>query len=504
MSDMLETMNARLSRRTLLKVAAWLGLGTGLPGLGLAGQNSSSGRRNVGFVGHSLVSPAMAPLYAQISGDRATYQVINGAPLSYNWADHATAEGESIRDLLAAGAIDQLILAEGGPIEGSISGGSTRTFLQQWRSQGMAANPDLAVYWYQIWPEIPGWAGDPDWELWKREIARLAVEAYGPVCEQVASDIRTGRVYLSPVGEAFAQLHDTYLSPGLPGVSGFKATFFPIDGIHLPPIGFYFATMVHYATMNRQTPVGLPWRLNPPIHELNADLALALQEVAWDVASGHPYAGIAPWPEPPKGRATTGAPTRYSTSEGGGGSYGGDIDVGPARYGRIAVVFVDTVQPGYRPSSVTLGPDLALAEMATSVEHGYSGVWVAEVPDTATGTLELAVSSQTDRWANLATAYIVDGGDFATIAASSYRGDEPLRVAGGAGTCVIGSIFHMDGATSRLNAHPPLPEIEDSLGSTDGWHFRALWGTLVASANTRFEGSSHGHKVGLTIAPADR
>jgi hypothetical protein len=62
----------------------------------------------------------------------------------------------------------------------------------------------------------------------------------------------------------------------------------PHDDIHPSALGIYVAALVHFATLYRQTPVGLPY---PEF--IGAPLARTLQCIAWDTVLADPRAGVA-------------------------------------------------------------------------------------------------------------------------------------------------------------------------------------------------------------------
>ena len=78
------------------------------------------------MVGHSLFgksSPDMlqAALKAAEMPAQVEEQIINGAPLSYNWDNAETAEGVNARARLAEGGVTHLILTEAMPLAPNIA-----------------------------------------------------------------------------------------------------------------------------------------------------------------------------------------------------------------------------------------------------------------------------------------------------------------------------------------------------------------------------------------------
>ena len=61
----------------------------------------------------------------------------------------------------------------------------------------------------------------------------------------------------------------------------------PLDTIHPSDLGIYITTLVHFATLYRQSPVGLPTAADLPV-----DTARQLQEFVWDVVSHDPRTGV--------------------------------------------------------------------------------------------------------------------------------------------------------------------------------------------------------------------
>lgn len=61
----------------------------------------------------------------------------------------------------------------------------------------------------------------------------------------------------------------------------------PHDDIHLSPLGIYFVALVHFATIYRQSPLGLPYPA-----QVGEPLARLLQCVAWRTVVDDPRAGV--------------------------------------------------------------------------------------------------------------------------------------------------------------------------------------------------------------------
>ena len=93
-------------------------------------------------------------------------QIINGAPLSYNW-DHSTeAEGTDARARMIKAPIDVLILTEAQPIADQITGSDTAANIARFADLAAKTNPDARVFLYETWPIL----GD-DVAAWQAAIA---------------------------------------------------------------------------------------------------------------------------------------------------------------------------------------------------------------------------------------------------------------------------------------------------------------------------------------------
>ena len=82
---------------------------------------------------------------------------------------------------------------------------------------------------------------------------------------------------------------DLVANPMLPSVDGaprLRDPSKPMDDIHLSLVGVYFSALVNFATLYRQTPVGLQYP-----NELGM-LGTALQCVAWDSVLRDARAGV--------------------------------------------------------------------------------------------------------------------------------------------------------------------------------------------------------------------
>ncbi|HJK94838.1 MAG TPA: hypothetical protein RMH85_28630 [Polyangiaceae bacterium LLY-WYZ-15_(1-7)] len=212
-------------------------------------------------------------------------------------------------------------------------------------------NPDARIYLYSSWvnlqaTEAEEGVGSPaawDWPARVREERRgyeeLADEVSAGVAMEPGVKGRFTRwlgggggcamerpVFLVPVGAALGELHaalpregwtvdgepltilDFFANPYVEwpeewpteGVDEATArarmetlpTRYPdaeVDDIHNSALGSWFAALVHFATLYRQSPVGLP---GPPHAELSDAAREGMQELVWRVVREDPRAGV--------------------------------------------------------------------------------------------------------------------------------------------------------------------------------------------------------------------
>lgn len=298
-------------------------------------------------IGHSLLDESIYMLdYFQddVSGGagNTVRQSIPGAPLNWNWDNSNNANDVDGRALLAAGQQDFLILTESVPFrhvqapgynEGTdtfaspLSIGAARETCDvrawvDWHNLA-AANGVTRVFVNQVWQDVrSGTASqgsiedqnDPfNDQTWR---ARVDIDS-GHAAEWV-SLLRTGDhkalaytasitsgtgVHLIPGGPCLAEVLDVMLAGNQPSgvtVTGttfadFVAAFF-VDDIHPSILGRYLIACAYYAVVFRSTPVGLPAQtfdiFGGNYGTLDADDALWMQNVAWQVCQANTLTGL--------------------------------------------------------------------------------------------------------------------------------------------------------------------------------------------------------------------
>jgi hypothetical protein len=95
-------------------------------------------------------------------------------------------------------------------------------------------------------------------------------------------------VLLVPVGFVMSEMHRRMKAGEVPGYRSIHQ--FYKDGIHLNEAGSYLVGCTYFATLLKQSPVGLP---ATPYGKIDPGLADLIQRAVWHVVSNHPQAGVA-------------------------------------------------------------------------------------------------------------------------------------------------------------------------------------------------------------------
>lgn len=249
------------------------------------------------FVGHSLVGPDLPPLLQTALGPEVQVQaqVINGAPLKFQWDNGAQAEGVDARAVLAMGQTDVLVLTEAIPLQAQIDWNDSAAMVAQYAGAAWAANPDTQVYIYETWHSLasgPGAVIEGDAGAvvpWRERIT-----ADVPLWESLTVEANAVRpdaapmVRIIPAGQAMGLAADAIAAGELPGITSIQDLF--SDDIHPNAKGRYLVAMVHVAAISEQSPEGLPAKLTRQWESrdmvISDDLALAMQRIAWAAVQG--------------------------------------------------------------------------------------------------------------------------------------------------------------------------------------------------------------------------
>ena len=269
------------------------------------------------FVGHSLFGPDLPPLTGtalQNLGEPASveYQIINGAPLSWNWDHGPEAEGVDARATLGEGGLGEggvrvLVLTEAVPLVAHVAAGSAGERAADYAALAFANNPDVKVFLTETWASLksgPGTVieGDPGAATPWRDRITADLPLWEAIAAQAAADAGV-TVTIIPAGQAMGMLADAIAAGDVPGLSNIQDLF--ADDIHPNGRGLYFLAMVHAGAISGKTPVGLPakltrsWKSRDAV--ISAAMARALQRIAWDAVqaqAARPVPKTVPKPVP--------------------------------------------------------------------------------------------------------------------------------------------------------------------------------------------------------------
>ncbi|MQQ09270.1 hypothetical protein GFB49_12455 [Epibacterium sp. SM1979] len=241
------------------------------------------------FVGHSLFShdnPRMLDqLFDATQPTAVEAQIINGAPLSYNWQHAAEAEGINARTRLAEG-VDAVIVTEAIPLANHLKWSNTRESVTQFYELARSQNPDVRFFLQETWHSLDSGTGvavpfDDGMSVPWRERLEQDLSAWQAVVDDVNATTG-GDIELLEAGQALARLEDAILAGTVPGLTSLRDVF--EDDIHPNDIGFYYISLFQYAVLTGQSAQGLPRKLTDewgtPYQAATAAQAQRLQEIA--------------------------------------------------------------------------------------------------------------------------------------------------------------------------------------------------------------------------------
>ncbi|WP_108484038.1 hypothetical protein [Oceaniglobus ichthyenteri] len=210
------------------------------------------------MIGHSLIGPDQPGMVEQLlrttgATPRVQAQIINGAPLKWNWDHAADAQGVNARQVLPTG-IDALILTEAIPLANHVKWSDSAGYAARWADLARQGNPDVQVYLLETWHSRDSGTGkavpddDGDSVAWRDRIANDL-----PVWQGIA-DAAGAR--LIPAGQAMARLADAVDTGDIPGLADMSPLF--ADDIHPSDLGHYFVALITYTMLSGADPTGLP------------------------------------------------------------------------------------------------------------------------------------------------------------------------------------------------------------------------------------------------------
>lgn len=251
---------------------------------------------SVFMVGHSLVNTDMPTMLAALADDAGKQhqrgeQIINGAPLRWNWEHSHEAQGLDARVELPTGHWNVLVLTEAVPLLNHLTWSGTYEHAGNFHQLALDGNPDTRTFIYETWHCIDSGtpAGCPyddeshiDW----RQRLDVDLPRWQGIADHLNANHDGATVELVPAGQALALLDDRLHAQSgvVPGIGHVFDLF--ADDIHLGDTGNYFVALVMFATIYRQSPQGLTHLISnewgQPYDLPSAEAAAALQTIAWD------------------------------------------------------------------------------------------------------------------------------------------------------------------------------------------------------------------------------
>jgi len=183
---------------------------------------------------------------------------------------------------------------------------------QQWYLDGIAEQKQyLSLFVNNAWNNGNNGNGAPTllWTTWvhidttnnaNNTAFRQALDIQGAEWERLQDYANLNRplaappLYIIPGHKMMARLYDDIQLGNVPGISNINQFFG--DNIHTNSIGAYAVTMIHYASIFNQSPLGITNNLLPgapagtPIPSIT--LATYLQNMIWDVVCNYPRTGV--------------------------------------------------------------------------------------------------------------------------------------------------------------------------------------------------------------------
>ncbi len=252
-------------------------------------------------------------------------QIINGAPLRYNWEASDKAEGVDARAVLPDGGISHLILTEAIPLANHTQWSDTEVYAQAFFGLAVAANPNTQVYVQETWHSLKSGTGGAVENDEGAEVAwRTRLDQDLPIWEGIVASVAAGNrtetanITLIPAGQAMARLYDEIAAGRVEGIDSINTLF--SDDIHLNDLGHYFVAMVQFASLTGADPLGLPNQFNDrwgkAFDAPDPDLARVLQRIAWEAVQAYDGMAVSPVPpaDPARAASAPAAPTGPPTT----------------------------------------------------------------------------------------------------------------------------------------------------------------------------------------------
>ena len=214
------------------------------------------------WLGHSLIGHDIPFLVGEIAASLGKsytrqYQITNGAPLKCNWQNCGTLQGVNARDYLPGSNINTFVMTEAVPLQNHLDWSQTYEYAQLYYELAQQSQTGAEVYLYETWHCITSgtdiecpWDGNTHIP-WRERLTQDLSKWQG-IIAAVKQNHPNARLQLVPAGQAMAAMHDAIANGEIPGFSSIDQLF--SDDIHLNDLGAYYISLVHFATLYRQSP----------------------------------------------------------------------------------------------------------------------------------------------------------------------------------------------------------------------------------------------------------
>jgi hypothetical protein len=249
------------------------------------------------YVGHSLIgteAPAMAGAVARSLGIEWSHdvQLTDGGSLEVNWNRAQEAAGVNAAEALDTGDYDVVVLTEAVILDDHLRWSDSSGYADLFYQRALASRDDIRLLFFEGWHDRHdprtrfGLTTPPEWRLWiDDDLGKWESIVDGTSMHE--------QVRIIPGGQAMARLSDALEGGEIPGDLALDAFF--VDGVHLSALGNYYMALVHVSAIARRSPVGATNRVphnEGEGWEIPADVAEALQELAWRCVRGYPRSGV--------------------------------------------------------------------------------------------------------------------------------------------------------------------------------------------------------------------
>lgn len=249
-------------------------------------------------LGHSLVARDMPAMLQQLAGAGHEYrsqlgwgtslaQQLKGPDAINGYAqENNHPRFQPLDEALADPDYDVLVFTEMIGLREAVIYHNSTEAVTRLITQARAANPNLAFVLYETWHPLDD-KGD-----WLARIPEDRAALWEPALLAPAIRAAGAPVHIIPAGTIIAELvREVEATPGGIGGMTSRQDLFS-DNIHLNDLGHYLVALAHYATLYRNSPEGLPYRLlradGSPADAPSPELAARMQQVVWRVVTSSP------------------------------------------------------------------------------------------------------------------------------------------------------------------------------------------------------------------------